>query len=85
MIDKIFELLMTNPLVSIIGLVLIIGLAMILFKSQIKQYLINKFNLFTEDELKEFGKFSAKKFKRSQSLVDNFVEEWKQKKSNNNE
>lgn len=55
MIDKLFELLNTNPLLSIIFGFVLAGLAMILFRNEIKLLIKKKYNLYSEEELKSFG------------------------------
>ena len=57
MIDKLFELLNTNPLLSIIFGFVLAGLAMILFRNEIKLLIKKKYNLYSEEELKSFGSY----------------------------
>lgn len=57
MIDKLFELLNTNPLLSIIFGFVLAGLAMILFRNEIKLLIKKKYNLYSEEELKSFGHY----------------------------
>jgi len=53
--DKVFELLMQAPNTTIIGAVVLMALAMWLFKDEIKHYLIKRWNLYTEKQMKEFA------------------------------
>ena len=61
MVDKLFELLNTNPLISIILGFVLAGLAMIIFRNEIKKIIIKKYNLYTEDEVKSFGNYIFEK------------------------
>jgi len=85
----IFDILKAEPTITIIStaviVLVVIVLFMILFKEQIKQYLIKKYDLytkeqvqkmFTREQLEDFARYSAKKLKRSQGLNVSFIDQW---------
>jgi hypothetical protein len=98
MLDKIFDLLSTNPLITIVGAIAIIIVFMLLFKTQIAQYLTKKFDLYSKDDMKAFANYTLdnaqklqKTFKRDDSgifkqspkpLIEVLLKEWVDNKIN---
>lgn len=82
--DKIFEILKSAPVLTIIIMAILTVIALFLFKDIIKLYYIKKYNLYTRDDIESFARFSAKQLKRSQGLNVSLIKEWEDKKHKKN-
>jgi len=79
MLDKILEILGNNPTVSIIAVAVILIVFMYLFRDLIKKYLSKKFNLFTEEQVKDFARFYERNnMMKTSELQEDLFELWKQ-------
>lgn len=57
MIDKIFSLLNSNSVLSLILIFSLLVVILIIYKDTINQYIRKKFNLYTSEDVKSFGSY----------------------------
>ncbi len=72
--DKLFSILSSNPLATLLVAGVLILVFMVLFRKTIERYLIKKYKLFTEQEVKTFAKTMINGKQYSKKQIDTAIE-----------